>query len=138
MRLFLAVLLSLFVTTATAQPRPKASPWNSPFATILKWPVDDITNAIKVADAANPPDTDAVTCYQSLLSTAQLVANNGGGINWPPQLVTDYELAWLIHRNISNLKVNSSCAVVCGRAATMLAIYGMAINNFCTALAKLP
>ncbi len=131
---------STLLTPAMAQPqsKPNASAQAGPFAPILKWTTDDIDSAIKAARAAQPPDTDAVNCYQSLRSTLQLVQANGGVINWPPTLITDYELAWLIHAQITALKVNSACAVVCGRAATMLAIYGTAINNFCTTLAKLP
>ena len=143
--LCLACLLIFGFSPVFAEPLPprreanqSKSAWSSPFASILQWTTKDLNSAIAAANAATPPDTDAVNCYSALLNTVNVVQANGGLINWPPTLVTDYELAWLIHAQVQSLKVNSSCAVVCGRAATMMAIYGATINQFCTTLSKLP
>ena len=110
----------------------------SPFSAILAWTTDDLNAAIKTANAATPPDADGATCYGSLLQAVTLVQSNGGGFHWPPTLVNDYEKAWLLHSALASLKANTACATVCGRAATMLAAYGVAVNNFCSALSKVP
>jgi len=136
LRIILAAVVSCNLATAAAGAPSRTAA--GPFSPVLQWTTDDLNAAIKIANAATPPDTDGVTCFQSLLATVQLVQANGGLVHWPPTLIADYEKAWLIHAQLAALKASSACAVVCGRAATMLAVYGGTVNNFCIALAKLP
>ncbi|HTP77707.1 MAG TPA: hypothetical protein VMJ73_12090 [Rhizomicrobium sp.] len=143
MRFILAAFLAL-ATSASASPalppvRPSApASIASPFSAILQWTTDDLNAAIATANAATPPDNEGATCYGALLQAVMLVQSNGGLFHWPPTLVNDYEKAWLLHAALTSLKANTACATVCGRAATMLAVYGMGVNNFCSALAKIP
>jgi hypothetical protein len=143
MRQLLVTALTLCLMSAVAaEPlpphRPVAAPISSPFSQIMSWTADDLNLAIKTANAANPPDADGATCYGALLQAVTLIQSSGGLIHWPPTLAADYEKAWLLHSSLASLKANTACATVCGRAATMLAVYGVGVNNLCSALAKIP
>ncbi len=118
-------------------PGPLTSLWSSPLAAILKLVDDDLKGAIAVANAMNPPDTLGAQCYQSLLDMKDLIQNTNGILNGNPAIVTTYEQLFALSRELKKLQTTDACPAVCGRAATIIAIYGVALTEVCTALGKL-
>lgn len=116
-------------------PIPVPHPGISPFNNILQYAVDDINSAIKLANDNN--DADAAACYTNFLAGVNAVQGHTIQV-WPPHLLTDFETLRILKQDLSALKNNKSCAIVCFQAASAIPVYGAAGGAFCTAISQLP